>query len=264
MQPTLSDLKQLALRAGAILRDGYEQPMIIQHKGEVDLVTEIDHASEALILETLRQQFPDHSINAEESGHLAGSSDHTWYVDPLDGTINYAHGVPFFSVSIAYAHHGQLTLGVVYDPLRNECFSAERGRGAWLNDTPIHVSQHARLTDSLLVTGFANISHRAPLSEVHTDNMNNFKRFMIASQGVRRLGSAALDLAYVACGRLDGYWEYGIHSWDIAAGALLVEAAGGKVTSIDGSDAYFTPPYPILAAPSDIHTIMLSTLDHFE
>jgi len=264
MQPKLSDLQQLAIRAGALLRNGYEQPILIQHKGEADLVTEIDHASEALILETLRAQFPDHSINAEESGHLEGSSEHTWYVDPLDGTINYAHGIPFFCVSIAYAYHGQLTLGAVYDPLRDELFCAERGRGAWLNKKPIQVSHPASLIDSLLVTGFANIAHRTPLSEVHTDNMDNFKRFMLATQGVRRLGSAALDLAYVACGRLDGYWEYGIHSWDIAAGALLVESAGGKVTSINGSADYFVPPYPILAASPGTHAAMLAMLDHFE
>ena len=264
MQPSLTDLKQLALRAGEILRAGYEQPIAIQRKGEADLVTEIDHASEKLILDSLRSQFPGHTINAEESGHLEGSSEHTWYIDPLDGTINYAHGIPFFCVSIAYAYRGQLTLGAIYDPLRNECFCAERGRGAWLNDSPIHVSRSANLIDSLLVTGFANIAHRTPLSEVHTDNMDNFNRFMLASQGVRRLGSAALDLAYVACGRLDGYWEYGIHTWDIAAGALMVEAAGGKVTSINGNADYFVPPYPILAAPPAIHAAMLAMLEHFE
>ena len=264
MQPTLSYLKQLAFQAGAVLRGGYEQPIAIQRKGETDIVTEIDHASEALILESLRREFPGHAINAEESGHLSGSSEDIWYVDPLDGTVNYAHGIPFFSVSIAYASQGRLTLGVVYDPMREECFSAERGKGAWLNDKPIHVSQTSRLLDSLLVTGFSNISHRMPLSEVRTDNLDNFKRISMVSQGVRRLGSAALDLSYVACGRLDGYWEYGIHSWDIAAGALLVEEAGGKVTSINGKSDFFKPPYPILAAAPGVHAAILGLLEHFE
>ena len=228
------------------------------------MVTEIDHRSEALILASLHNHFPGHTINAEESGHLEGSSEHTWYIDPLDGTINYAHGIPFFSVSIAYAFHGQLTLGVVYDPLRDECFSAERGQGAWLNDHPIHVASTPNLFDSLLVTGFSHITHRAPLDEAHTDNMDNFKRLMQASQGVRRLGSAALDLAYVACGRLDGYWEYSIHSWDIAAGALLVEEAGGTITSINGQADYFVPPFPILAAAPAVHAALLANLEHFE
>jgi myo-inositol-1(or 4)-monophosphatase len=263
MQPTLSYLKELVLQAGAVLRAGYEQPIAIQHKGEADLVTEIDHQSEDLILASLRSRFPEHAINAEESGYLEGNLDHTWYIDPLDGTINYAHGIPFFSVSIAYAYRGQLTLGVVYDPLRDECFSAERGQGVWLNDRPIQVAHPANLINSLLVTGFANFAHRTPLSEVYTDNMENFKRMMNASQGVRRLGSAALDLSYVACGRLDGYWEYGIHSWDIAAGALMVEAAGGIVTNINGDPDYFKPPYPLLAAPPAVHAAMLAALEHF-
>lgn len=260
MTPFLDEIKQLALQAGEILRSGYEQPISIQHKGMVDLVTEIDHRSEAFILQYLKLHYLGHTFIAEESGRHEGHNEHAWYIDPLDGTINYAHGVPFFSVSIAYAFRGQLQLGVIYDPMRNECFSAERGHGAWLNDKPIYVSKTSLLTDSLLVTGFANISHRTDI-EVRTDNIDNFKRLMQETQGIRRLGSAALDLAYVACGRLDGYWEYGIHSWDIAAGALIVEEAGGKVTHINGDAHYFTPPYPILAAPPTLHAAILQNLD---
>lgn len=261
MNPTLSEIEQLSKDAGKILRAGYEKPLQVHHKGEVDLVTEIDHQSEAFILDNLHKHHPSHSVLAEESGLTEGDSEHAWYIDPLDGTINFAHGVPFFSVSIAYAHQGKLMMGAVYDPMRDECFSAERGAGTFLNGRPIHVSKVSSLQESLLVTGFAIISHRSVDEKINADNIENFKNFMRVSQGVRRLGSAALDLAYVAAGRMDGYWEYGIHAWDIAAGALLVEEAGGKVTSIEGNPDYFVPPYPLLASNPALHGKILGILE---
>jgi myo-inositol-1(or 4)-monophosphatase len=255
MQPALSDLEAIARRAGTILRDGYGQRHIINHKGALDLVTEMDGRSEDLILGAIRQSFPTHAILSEESGELAGDGEHCWFIDPLDGTINYAHGMPFFSVSLAYAWRGETRLGVVYDPLREECFSAEAGRGAFLNGQPIHVSSTTALSDSLMVTGFPHDDGGgAP------DNLINYGRFQSITQGVRRLGSAALDLVYVACGRLDGFWEVTIHAWDIAAGGLITREAGGLVTRMDGSPDYLTPPCSILAANPRLHSLMLAIL----
>lgn len=253
--PSLADLENLARQAGDVLRAAYEQEHHVDYKGAIDLVTEVDRRSEALILREIRRLFPGHRVLAEESGGVAGSDGYMWYVDPLDGTVNYAHGVPFFSVSIAYAQEGVTRLGVVYDPLRNELFAAERGAGAWLNGRPIRPSAVADLGKSLLVTGFPYNAWVTP-----DDNVGNFARFSKCTQGVRRLGSAALDLCYIAAGRLDGYWELTLHPWDVAAGGLIAEQAGARVTDLLGRPDYLSPPNAILAAAPGIHAAMLQVL----
>lgn len=255
MLPTLSDLEWLARQAGELLRDGYEREHQIRYKGVTDLVTEVDEQSEAFLLGEIRKRFDGHRILSEEIGEVDGREEHLWYIDPLDGTVNYAHGVPIFSVSIAYAHRGSLLLGAVYDPLREEMFLAERGRGAWLNGRPIRVSSTQELQHSLLVTGF-------PYDAWNTEhnNFEYFVRFAKRSQGVRRLGSAALDLCYVAAGRFDGYWELSLKPWDAAAGALIAEEAGAKVSRADGSDDYLRSPLSILAAPPVLHAQILAVL----
>ncbi len=260
MNPTLSDVETLARQAGEILRQGFSRrpgfgrQIRIDPKGQYDLVTEIDHQSEAYLISEIQRRFPSHRVMAEESGETSGHDCCIWYIDPVDGTINYAHGVPFFSVSIAYEEEGVMRLGAVYDPSQDECFTAARGQGAWLNDEPIHVSQIENLENSLLVTGFP---YDAP---THPDNnLNHFNRFTLTTQGVRRLGSAALDLSYVAAGRLDGFWEIRLSPWDVAAGALIVEEAGGMVTNLQGLPNYLSLPQSILAANPSIHPKMLET-----
>jgi len=256
MKPTRAHLTTWAAEAGEIIRAGYGQAHHISYKGAIDLVTEIDHHSEDLILGHIRGEFPDHSIISEESGRLEGLSSQRWFVDPLDGTVNYSHGLPFFAVSIAYAENGQVQLGVVYNPIHNECFSAERGQGAWLNGTPIHVKDTPDLLHSLLVTGFPYDMWERP-----DNNLDNFTALSRLSQGVRRMGSAAMDLCCVAAGWLDGYWEIRIKPWDIAAGALIVEEAGGMVTKLNGAADYMQPPYDILASTPKLHALMQAELN---
>ncbi len=255
MLPTLPEVEELARRAGGILRAGYEQKHRLEYKGVIDLVTEIDRQSEAFLLAEIQRRFPGNSILAEESGSLDGDKEHLWYVDPLDGTVNYAHGIPIFCVSIGYAWRGVTTLGVVYDPLRDEAFSAERGRGAWLNGRRLRVSQVEELDHSLLVTGFPYDAWYSP-----RDNLEYYARFARLSQGVRRLGSAALDLCYVAAGRFNGYWELTLKPWDVAAAGLIAEEAGALVTDIDGKPDYISAPQSILAAPAALHKKMLSVI----
>jgi len=246
--PTIEFIETLATKAGEILRSGYGKQHEINHKGAIDLVTEIDYRSEAFILQELRTAFPEHQVITEEIGAQFGSDCCLWYIDPLDGTVNYAHNIPIFSVSIAYQEGGEIQLGAVCDPMRQECFSAERGKGAWLNGVPIHVSHQTQLDQSLLVTGFPyDIRTRKE------NNLDNHARLALNSQGVRRLGSAALDLCYVAAGRFDAFWELSLSSWDIAAGSLIVEHAGGIVTNVQGEPDYLTSPQSILAANPHIH-----------
>lgn len=256
MQPALSDLERLARQAGEILRLGYEQEHQVDYKGEIDLVTEVDHQSEALLLGEIQRLFPGDRIVSEEVGLVPGRRGEQWYVDPLDGTVNYAHGVPVFSVSIAYAHNGILTLGVVYDPMRDELFAAEAGKGARLNGRTLHVSKVTELERSLLVTGFAYDAWSNP-----NNNIENYGRFAKLTQGVRRMGSAALDLSYVAAGRFDGYWEMSVSPWDIAAGGLIALEAGATVTKVDGQADFITPPCSALAAPPGLHPKMKAILD---
>lgn len=255
MQPTLSDLERLAREAGSILRAGYSKEHQVNYKGVIDLVTEVDHQSEAFLLGEIKTQFPDHHIVAEESGVTQGDDQHSWFVDPLDGTVNYAHNIPIFCVSLGYASQGTLILGAVYDPMRDEMFMAERGKGAYLNDRPLRVSAVTELQKSLLVTGF-------PYDAWNTrqDNFANFVHFAKLTQGVRRLGSAALDLCYVAAGRFDGFWEMSLKPWDVAAGGLICEEAGAQVTNVSGASDYLSLPQSVVAAAPGIHDRMLQEL----
>jgi myo-inositol-1(or 4)-monophosphatase len=255
MTPNLNTLITLAQGAGQILRAGYTQTKIIRHKGTVDLVTQFDHQSEDYLVGEIRRQFPSDTIVTEESGLLNGSGEGRWYLDPLDGTGNFAHGLPMFAVSIAYEEAGQMKFGVILEPLRDEYFCAEAGRGATLNGEPIHVSPTSDLIHSLLVTGFPY-----DLRDTPRNNLDNFSNFSKLCQGVRRLGSAALDLCYVACGRLDGYWEIRLNAWDVAAGGLIVREAGGVVTNLEGDGTEMQPPYSVLAANPTIHPLMLAVL----
>jgi len=252
MKPSIEELIGWAKQAGEILRDGYGKQHDINHKGRIDLVTEMDHKSEAFLLQKIQEQFPGHSIFSEESGRISGIEGSCWYIDPLDGTTNYAHHIPIFSVSIAYAEDGELELGVVYDPMRDECFSAERGKGAFLNGEPLGISDTRQMISSLLVTGFPYDLQTAE------KNIYFFGHFTRLSQGVRRLGSAAIDLCYVASGRFDGYWEQSLQPYDLAAGALIAREAGALVTGLTGAQDLFIPPYSILAAGPQIHAQMLA------
>lgn len=255
MKPTLNFVKEIAFQAGDIIQRYVGKDLNIEHKARTDLVTIADHESEEYLINTIHEAFPNHTIIAEESGGRDGKSDHQWYIDPLDGTLNYAHGLPIYCVSIGYAFEGQMTLGVIYDPTRDHFFCAQRGQGATLNDKPIHVSSYSDLIDCMLVTGFPNDMWDTP-----DDNTANFFRFSKLTQSVRRLGSAALDIAYVAAGWLDGFWEVEIFQWDIAAGGLLIEEAGGVVTDIYGNPDYMEKPATILCANAKIHGQMLEVL----
>ncbi|MBI5822845.1 MAG: inositol monophosphatase [Chloroflexi bacterium] len=255
MKPTLTDLERLARGAGTILRDGYNTEHTVHYKGTIDLVTETDHASESFLIREIQSQFPDSHILAEESGETAGENEGTWFIDPLDGTVNYAHHIPVFCVSIAYAIKGNVILGAVYDPLRDELFTAERGKGAFLNGKKIQVSDTTELQKSLLVTGFPYDTWDTKL-----DNFKHFERLAKKTQGVRRLGSAALDGCYVAAGRFDGFWEFALRPWDIAAAGLIAEEAGARVTTINGGADYLSTPISILATAPGIYEKILEQL----
>ncbi len=256
MTPTLSEMELLARQAGVILRAGFRQNIEITAKTtSIDLVTEMDRRSEEFLIGSLQKHYPDHHFIAEESGVQGQDTAHIWYIDPLDGTVNYAHGIPIFAVSIAYIRDGQATLGVVYDPMQDECFSAERGRGAWLNGTPVKVASAPGLGSALLVTGFSYDIWNNPVN-----NLDHFARFSLRSQGVRRLGSAALDLSYVAAGRFDGYWELQVKPWDIAAGALIASEAGARVTTVNGDAEYLSGSPSIIAANPALHAELFSLL----
>ena len=227
----------IAREAGALLREFYHRGVTTEYKGDVDLVTEADRASEALIVARLKEMLPSHGVYGEEGTRQGLENEFRWYIDPLDGTTNFAHGFPAFCVvmgcerrvpGLAADQDGEMVAGVIYDPLRDEMFSAERGGGAKLNGKAIHVSKAKLLQESLIATGFP--SHKRHLNP----NVHFYQEFTLRSHGVRRAGSAALDLAYVACGRLDGYWEFKLNPWDTSAGYLLVEEAGGVVTHFDG------------------------------
>jgi len=232
--PTLADLERMARQAGQILYDGYEKDHEVNYKGLIDLVTEIDHQSEDFLVGQVQHLFPGHHILAEERGALDGIGEHLWLIDPLDGTVNYAHGVPMFCVSIAYAYREQVILAAVYDPMRDEMFTAERGKGSWVNGRALRVGQTQDLQKSLLVTGFPYETWA-----MARNNFDYFTKLAKLTQGVRRLGSAALDLCYVGAGRFDGYWEMSIKPWDVAAAGLVAEEAGAKVTNVDGDSNYF-------------------------
>jgi myo-inositol-1(or 4)-monophosphatase len=256
MQPTLSYVENIARQAGAILRASYDKEHQVGYKGVIDLVTEVDHQSEKFLLGEVQEDFPDHHIFSEESGIIQGNDEHIWYIDPLDGTVNYAHHIPIFCVSIAYASRSDLTLGAVYDPLRDEMFLAERGKGAYLNGRSLGVSSTTELQKSLLVTGFPYNAWDTP-----QDNFANFVKFGKLTQGVRRFGSAALDLCYVAAGRFDGFWEMALNPWDVAAGGLICEEAGARVTNVKGGVDYISSPQSVVAATPGIHPRILEELN---
>jgi myo-inositol-1(or 4)-monophosphatase len=219
-----------ARAAGTLILDNWQRPKKIDHKGAIDLVTSVDRESERIIVDILQRNFPDHGILAEEETDQRSSlSRYLWIIDPLDGTTNFAHSYPQFCVSIALQYDGEIVLGLVYDPIRDECFRAVQGQGATLNQTPIHSSESSQLDKSLLATGF-------PYDRRDNANfyLTLFKAFLISSQGLRLNGSAALDLCYVACGRLDGFWELKLKPWDTAAGALIVKEAGGRLSDFAG------------------------------
>ncbi len=219
-----------AREAGNLQISRLSQSHQIEYKGEIDLVTDVDRACEDLIAQKITGHFPDHDILAEEGGGGRKNSEYKWIIDPLDGTTNYAHGYPLFCVSIALEFKGEIIVGVVFDPNRNELFHAEKGKGSFLNGKKISVSQTAELNKTLAATGFAYNVKKAK-----RNNLNHFRHMIMAVQGIRRDGVAAIDLCYVACGRFDGFWELNLFPWDIAAGFLIVCEAGGKVTNFSGN-----------------------------
>ncbi len=245
----------IARAAGKLQRDRFNDPREIETKSTaIDLVTDVDKASEALIAAAIIEAFPDDGILGEEDTDRPSQSGYRWIVDPLDGTTNYAHGFPHYAVSIGIEHDGEREIGIVYDPMKDELFSASAGDGAELNDKTIRVSTTTELTRSLLATGFAYNVHEAEI-----DNLDYFVRFIKRARAVRRAGSAALDLAYVACGRFDGFWELGLHTWDVAAGYLIVQEAGGIASDLNGGPAPKSGER-VLAANPQIHALMLKVL----
>ena len=248
----------MARDAGKILVERQGRSLQVSHKGDINLVTEADLAAEKLIIERINSYYPRHAILAEESGDTAASqgsaeSEWKWIIDPLDGTTNYAHGYPCFCVSIAAERNGRIEIGVVYDPVSDEMFAAERGAGATLNDRTIRVSDIDELNRAMLCTGFPYDVRERP------DFARLFSSFTMRAQAVRRDGSAALDLAYLACGRFDGFWEDGLNPWDVAAGVLLISEAGGQVTDFEGRDLNIYTPQ-VLASNGLIHEVMMEVL----
>ena len=255
MQEFLRIAQDAAYQAGTLLKDNWLKAKTIEVKTDiVDLVTNVDKASDALITEILRTHFPTHQIIAEESAISGQPSDYRWYIDPIDGTTNFAHSFPHFAVSIALAHKTQMIVGVVYDPLRDELFCATHGNGATLNGRPIHVSQAATLEQSLVLTGFPY--DRRKRSEYY---LKFYQAFMLRTQGVRRCGSAALDLCYIAGGRADAFWEWRLHPWDTAAGSLIVEEAGGKMSNFSGQ-LFDIAGEQTLATNGQVHAEMIEVL----
>jgi myo-inositol-1(or 4)-monophosphatase len=243
---------ELAHNAGALLIEKLDQSVEIHYKGDINLVTEADKASENLIIEAIRRKFPDHGILSEESPEILDGSSMRWIIDPLDGTTNYAHGYPVFCVSIALEKDGMIVLGVIYDPTRRDTFFAVRGVGAYLNGERLTVSKTADLNRSLLATGFPY-----DIRESKENNLSNFNTMAKEAQAVRRAGAAALDMAYVACGRFDGFWELKLKPWDTAAASLLIAEAGGKTTDIMGRPWNILSPH-ILASNGRIHEQMIA------
>lgn len=256
-QDYLTFMQELAREAGSVLVSHFGN-VAVEYKGEVDLVTEADRKSEKLIVSRIRQQWPSHDLIGEEGSRTETGSDFRWYIDPLDGTTNFAHGYPVFCVSIALEHKGERIAGVVYDPCRDEMFAAEKGAGSRLNGQAIRVSQIQHLAESLVATGFpSHKRHKNP-------NIHFYHQITLRSHGVRRAGSAALDLCCVACGRYDAFWEFNLNPWDTAAGVLLVQEAGGKVTNF-ASGPFHLSSREVLASNSLTHDELLKEFkDIFE
>jgi myo-inositol-1(or 4)-monophosphatase len=246
-------MESIAREAGALLHEKFKQRIGFTYKGDADLVTEADKASEKLITDRIRKEFPGHDLFGEEGTRTNHGSDYRWYIDPLDGTTNFAHGFPVFCVSLGLTFKGERIAGVVYDPTRDELFAAERGSGTYLNGTRVSVSKVNSLKESLTGTGFpSHKRHKNP-------NIYFYHVITLRSHGVRRAGSAALDLACVASGRLDGFWELNLNPWDTAAGALLVEEAGGKITRFDGSE-WLLDSTETLATNGIVHQEMVDVM----
>jgi myo-inositol-1(or 4)-monophosphatase len=246
--------RDAAQEAGMMLRSGMDKGREISFKGVVDLVTDFDRRAQDLIYDRLSAVFPEHGFLAEEGLSRREGSEFRWVFDPLDGTTNFAHRFPIFTVSIALEHNGELILGVVYDPMRDEMFHAIKGEGAWLNERRIRVSSVADLDRSLLATGFPYDLRESPVN-----NIAHFNHFLIRAQAVRRCGSAALDLCYVGCGRFDGFWELKLKPWDQAAGALIVEQAGGRVSDFSG-EGFDIQKQECLASNGLLHESMIRIL----
>jgi myo-inositol-1(or 4)-monophosphatase len=250
----LSQATQIAREAGALLMEYFHRHVAIEYKGDADLVTVADRKSEALIRQRLHEHWPSHDILGEEGGLQDTGSDYRWYVDPLDGTTNFAHGFPVFCVSMALDYKGQRIAGVIYDPTRDELFAAEQGSGAYLNDQRVCVSKTAKLSESLVATGFpSHKRHKNP-------NIFFYHQITLRTHGVRRAGSAALDLCCVACGRFDGFWEFNLNPWDTAAGVLIVEEAGGRITNFRGGPFELTSR-ETLASNNLVHEALLDEFD---
>ncbi len=248
-------LLQATKEAGAIIQQYFQGSFQVDNKeGINNLVTEVDNHSEKRIIEIIREHFPDHSIISEEAGELIQDSPYQWIIDPIDGTVNFAHGIPICCVSIGLKFGKDLLLGTVYNPMMNELFFAEKGKGAYLNDRKISVSQKTDFRKACLVTGFP---YKWPNSTEHPIRV--FERFILEGLPVRRLGSAAIDLCWVACGRFDGFWEYNLSSWDVAAGYLIVQEAGGVITNFDG-EPYSVFDKQTLATNGHIHENMLQLI----
>lgn len=263
----LEKAARAAFEAGEVLKSYYGKPVTINYKGKIDLVTQADLASEETLLEILKKEMPEAEILSEESPSFPPSlspqgggwseDSHFWIIDPLDGTTNFAHGFPWFAISIAFCHKDRVQVGIVYAPLQDEFFCAAHNQGAWLNGETVKVSSASSLKTSLLATGFPYDIHDAPKNV-----MGALEAILTRAQGVRRAGAAAMDLAYVSCGRLDGFWEIKLKPWDTAAGKLLVEEAGGMIT--DFKEDYYTPFIPeILATNRLIHTELVQILREF-
>ncbi len=243
-------MAEIAREAGALLMDFFHRRVKVEYKGDVDLVTEADRASEALITRRIRERWPGHNIMGEEGTRTEQGSEYRWYVDPLDGTTNFAHGFPVFCVSLALEHNDERVSAVVFDPTRNEMFTAEKGGGAFLNGQPIHVSSISNLAECLVATGFpSHKRHKNP-------NIFFYHQITLKTHGVRRAGSAALDLCDVACGRFEGFWEFNLNPWDTAAGVLIVEEAGGRVTRFDGQP-FRIDSRETLASNGRVHDVLL-------
>lgn len=246
---------RIAREAAAIVQELRRQNIGFELKGESDLVTIADRQSELHITARLREEFPDHAIVAEEGNNKQSNSGYRWYVDPIDGTTNFAHSYPVYNVTLALEKDNELIAGVIYDPTRDEMFTAEKSGGAYLNGTRIRVSPAARMEDALYCTGF-------PSRRRHQNvNIHFYYQLAMISHGVRRSGSAAIDLAYLACGRLDAFWEFGLNPWDMAAGKLLVEEAGGTITDMRGAPHHLITSRHLLATNAHIHEATLALFD---
>jgi myo-inositol-1(or 4)-monophosphatase len=254
MPSYLETAVEIARQAGAVLATLFERRVPFETKGEYDLVTEADRASERLIVERLRTHFPSHAIVAEEGGGHESASGYRWYVDPLDGTTNFAHSFPMFNVTMALEVDGELIVGVIFDPIKNELFTAERGAGAYMNNRRVRVSHARKLSNALVATGF-------PSRKRHLNiNIHFYHQLGMQTHGVRRCGSAAIDLAYVACGRLDAFWEFGLNPWDMAAGLLLISEAGGRYSGMHGEPHQLRGP-DVVADNGLIHDEILSLFE---